>query len=690
MRAKTLTDLLRQGDRVAVSNITGREAGKVTEVSQRYSANIVGGWALGKGGGAIPVEQSPAIPVFSDYAELLERLPPERQPNKIIIYSPPEAVYGEVKNVVKHSAGNVETIFIITENVSIEVSAKIHKLCLSEDIDVLGCNTLGVINAAERARIGAVGGDNPEETFHPGSATLISNSGNMVNTMASYLYGAGIGTRFGISTGKDTLILTPLRDLLRLALADDPTQLIVLYVEPGGLYEQMALCWMREVGFSKPLLVYVGGTIADDRNLSLGHAGAVVEGAGTRARDKMALFDAYLGVPPFSSGAGVDPERMPVRGLRVQTLHDLPEAARVLYDVLHRERDYRHYSSLRLNPWLKNMGRLEARLPPALVLSEGTVPSPYKEQIEQFHKTQFGRVIARREMRNASHASSNDGATPRLYGRSVLRMMESQSFAYALILGWTGHPPSRPFEAELVEKTLIASMTNGPGTISAQAAKLSASAGNSPHTAMIATLAAVGEVHGGNGAEAVGLLIDAFAGSPLVDPYDPARREFVRERARGLATEIASRKRSSTEQDVQFQRVPCLGHPVYRNDEVNYDPRERVIARYLECAGVYHAFLDCYHELAAALRQAGVTRNVLAVNVDAVIGCVWLGVCWPLLCEKKLTVDRAKKIAIAAFALGRAAGGAGEYFDHADFGQPMDMRIPVAECHALTPEVEEE
>ena len=54
---------------------------------------------------------------------------------------------------------------------------------------------------------------------------------------------------------------------------------------------------MQEVDFPKPLIVYVGGTIADDRNLSLGHAGAVVEGAGTRAREKMALLDAYLGVP---------------------------------------------------------------------------------------------------------------------------------------------------------------------------------------------------------------------------------------------------------------------------------------------------------------------------------------------------------------------------------------------------------
>ena len=367
--------------------------------------------------------------MFADYAELLEQLPPERHPNKIIIYSPPEAVYGEVKNVVKAAAG-VETIYIITEHVSIEVSAKIHQLCEAENIDVIGGNTLGVINATDHVRVGAVGGDAPEETFHPGSATIVSNSGNMVNTMASYLYGAGIGTRFGISTGKDQLILTPPRDLLELALHDQLTQVIVLYVEPGGLYEQVAVRWMQEVGFPKPIVVYVGGTIADERNLSLGHAGAVVEGAGTRAREKQELFDAYLDVPPFVPGMNfVQP---PTRGLRIQALHDLPEAMRVLYDVLQRERDYRHYRTLQLNPWLKNMGKLGTRLPPALVLSEGNIPSPYKEQIEQSHKTQFGRLSTRRDMRNASHASSNDGATPRIYGHSVLRLMESHSFAHAL------------------------------------------------------------------------------------------------------------------------------------------------------------------------------------------------------------------------------------------------------------------
>src|SRR4030042_873900 len=128
MRAQSLEDLLKKGDRVAVSNITGREAS--------------------------------------------------------IVYSPPEAVYGDVKEVIAHGKGCVDMIFVITENVSVEVTAKLRRLCDLENFDIIGCNTLGVINAHDAVRVGAVGGDAPAEAFVPGSACIISNSGNMVNTLA--------------------------------------------------------------------------------------------------------------------------------------------------------------------------------------------------------------------------------------------------------------------------------------------------------------------------------------------------------------------------------------------------------------------------------------------------------------------------------------------------------------------------
>ena len=126
-------------------------------------------WRMGTGKGGRKLETAVGeIPVFSDFQELMELLPDDKKPNKIIIYSPPEAVYGEVKEVVQHGKDVVETIFIITEHVSIEVTAKIHHICAENNIDVIGCNTLGMINVHDHVRVGAVGGDTCEDTFKPG------------------------------------------------------------------------------------------------------------------------------------------------------------------------------------------------------------------------------------------------------------------------------------------------------------------------------------------------------------------------------------------------------------------------------------------------------------------------------------------------------------------------------------------
>jgi succinyl-CoA synthetase alpha subunit len=689
MRAKTLSDLLEKGDRIAVSNITGREASKVCAASQKYCGNVMGGWALGKDGESIDTSCGP-IPVYGTFEELLRRTPEEGRPNKILIYSPPEAVYGEVKEIVQYGRGIVETIYIITEHVSIEVTAKIHQICSQEGIDVVGCNTLGVINTHDRVRIGAVGGENPEETFQPGSATIISNSGNMVNTIASYLLSAGIGTSFGISTGKDRLILFPPKDFLALALRDERTRLVVLYVEPGGTYEQEAIELLRSAAAAgtppiKPILVYVAGEIAELFNVDLGHAGAVVEGRMSSARAKKAAFDEYFGIPAFQPEKRYKktPELIEAlaRGIRVEALHHIPEAAGLILQALGFKKDIGGSRPLALNPWFINLGELGRQLPGELTLAPGVIPEPYAGQFRAQQQA-FVNELIRQPMRGASHASSNDGSTPRIYGYSVAELMKTRTLAAAVVLYWTGELPRDAFEERLAEMTFIASLTNGPGTISAQGAKLSASAGNSPHTAMIATLATMGTVHGGNGAQAVRFLLEEFGQADLADPYAPF--PAAAEMAARTAAEFKRRKEAAQEAGLEYERIPCLGHPVFHGDPVNYDPRERVIHGYICGAGRTNVFLDFYHALAQALKDCGATRNVLAVNVDAAIAAIWLGITWRRLRDKQMTVRRAVDIPLVAFAFGRAAGGAGEFLDHQDFGTEMDMRVPVAECRALS------
>ncbi len=688
MIATTLCSILNKGDRVAVSNVTGREAMKVSIVSQQYCDNIVGGWALGKENELIKVPGGRDIRVFGQFEDLMKNLPAKERPNKVIVYSPPDAVYGDVKEVVEDGEGTVETIFVITEHVSVEVTAKLRHVCNLARMDIIGCNTLGIINAHAGVRVGAVGGDTPGESFLPGSATIISNSGNMVNTIASYLQSAGLGISFGISTGKDPLILTPLQDFLVLAERDKRTKIIVLYVEPGGTYERDAIELMAQRKYSKPLLVYVAGAFAEGRDISLGHAGTVVEGRCTSASDKMRLFDEYLGVAPFDPADPRTARRNlghARRGIRTTTLHALVPAAQVLMEALRIKPDFKPVRPLALNPWIVDLGVLANKLPRRLALRPGTIPSPYDKLLAQQLKGGLGRVVTRLPMRHASHASSNDGATPRIHGYSLPVLMQRPgSFAHSVLLSWLGSPPAHDFEARLFEMCLTAAVTNGPGTISAQGAKLAASAGNEPNTAMMATLGAIGSVHGGNGKEAARFLIKVFDPTKLTNPYDRQNAPDLDELSQACASDYHRRKLAAKDAGVDIEKVPCLGHPVFNRETVNYDPRERVISRYLEEKGLYNVFLDFYHRLARELMNQGVTTKVHAVNVDAVLACVCMGCTWPLLVEKKITMDRAVDLPFITFALGRVAGGAAEYLDHRDFGTDMDMRVPVSECKMLT------
>jgi citrate synthase len=323
------------------------------------------------------------------------------------------------------------------------------------------------------------------------------------------------------------------------------------------------------------------------------------------------------------------------------------------------------------------------QLPASLLVHQGTIPKPYASQVKLLTKTTVGANPPRRNMRNASHASSNDGLVTRIYGRSIEKEMERGSFAKSLLLAWMGED-FRDFEAKLLEKCLIASLTNGPGTISAQGAKLSTSAGNSPNTVMMATLACIGDVHGGNGRRAVEYLTGVFGKAKLTDPFDPEHGIKLRELAVKEAKAFAKRRHAAKEVGSDYKRIPCLGHPVFKNKPVNYDPRERVIAEYLSEQKLCNVFLDFYHLLAAEIKRLGIARNVWAVNLDGAIASVVLGLCWKPLHEKRITLRRVSDIAFMVFALGRVAGAGGEFLDHQDTAMPMDMRIPVKECTILS------
>ena len=108
---------------------------------------------------------------------------------------------------------------------------------------------------------------------------------------------------------------------------------------------------------------------------------------------------------------------------------------------------------------------------------------------------------------------------------------------------------------------------------------------------------------------------------------------------------------AAKEAGTDYERIPCLGHPVFRDKSVNVEPREQVIVDYLAGKCLRNVFLEFYHMLVRRLKEVGIARNVWAVNLDGAIASVTLGMCWQALAEKRMTLRRACDLAFIIFAL---------------------------------------
>jgi hypothetical protein len=231
-------------------------------------------------------------------------------------------------------------------------------------------------------------------------------------------------------------------------------------------------------------------------------------------------------------------------------------------------------------------------------------------------------------------------------------------------------------------------ISNSVGAISAQGCKGAVSA-DGPETpsrvqinkAMVGFLTHTGYSHGGAGYEGIIFLAEQFRDSGLKDPADPAHGHDLKAMAQGFAAQYARQKTELKESGAERMRaIAGLNHPVFRDKPVNQDPREAFIHELFRGRGEYNAFHEYYHELARALFEAGVTRNVFCVNIDGVIGALLLKMLWPRYRGGDFSEHDLEIAAFTIFLYGRMIGCAAEIDDHLNRGRNMDTRAPASQC----------
>src|SRR5437763_9130990 len=106
------------------------------------------------------------------------------------------------------------------------------------DARIIGPNCLGIIRPGV-AKMGGIGGPAKDaaKSYTPGSVGVMSRSGGMTTEISSTLTAAGLGQSTAVSIGGDAIIGSTYAELMPLFDADDQTEAIVIYTEPGGRME---------------------------------------------------------------------------------------------------------------------------------------------------------------------------------------------------------------------------------------------------------------------------------------------------------------------------------------------------------------------------------------------------------------------------------------------------------------------
>ncbi|TML36627.1 MAG: succinate--CoA ligase subunit alpha [Actinobacteria bacterium] len=273
-----------------VQGITGREAVNLTRENLDYGSNIIGGVTPGRRGRDVH-----GVPVFDSVAQLVDEV--GQVPDGSVVTVPPTFTRDAVFEAIE---AGVKLIVIVTERIPRQDVAQMVELATLRGARIIGPNCLGIIRPGV-AKMGGIGGPaaDTRKAYEPGSIGVMSRSGGMTTEISSTLSAAGLGVSTAISIGGDAIIGSTYAELMPLFEADEQTEGIVIYTEPGGRMEAQLATWLSEnegakrpVGAERadrlPIVAFMAGRFMDEMpGMSFGHAGTIVEGKADTAAEKI-------------------------------------------------------------------------------------------------------------------------------------------------------------------------------------------------------------------------------------------------------------------------------------------------------------------------------------------------------------------------------------------------------------------
>ncbi|TMK57646.1 MAG: succinate--CoA ligase subunit alpha [Actinobacteria bacterium] len=278
--------LLSKDTTFIVQGITGREAVNLTKECLDYGSKVVGGVTPGRKGREVH-----GVPVFDTVAQAVEHHGGPIDGSVVTV--PPAFTKDAVLEAIENG---IKLIVIVTERVPRGDVAQMVELAEMRGARIIGPNCLGLI-VPEVCKMGGIGGPAKDaaKAYQPGRVGVMSRSGGMTTEISSSLTQAGLGVSTAVSIGGDAIIGSAYAELMPYFEADEQTEAIVIYTEPGGRMEAQLAEWVKDNNSRLPIVAFMAGKFMDDeemKGMSFGHAGTIVEGKEDTATEKIARLEA--------------------------------------------------------------------------------------------------------------------------------------------------------------------------------------------------------------------------------------------------------------------------------------------------------------------------------------------------------------------------------------------------------------
>ena len=248
--------------RVVVQGITGGEGEFHAGQMIAYGTEVVAGAVPGKGG-----QEVDGVPVYDTVDEAVDA----EDADASVVFVPPAFAADAVFEALD---ADLDLVVAITEGVPTQDMAKVKKRLSEVDTRLVGPNCPGVITPGE-TKLGIL----PGNVFSEGRVGVVSRSGTLTYQVVDSLTQREIGQSTAVGIGGDPIVGTSFVDVLAAFEADNETDAVVMCGEIGGEDEEAAAAFVRE-HMDTPVAGFIAGRTAPPGK-RMGHAGAIVSGAGT-------------------------------------------------------------------------------------------------------------------------------------------------------------------------------------------------------------------------------------------------------------------------------------------------------------------------------------------------------------------------------------------------------------------------